>query len=321
MKILFCSKNDIFGATILNFMMPRLAGHQVRVLLSDKTRSEENTVAELVEEKFLERELPVSCLFPAIDAMSPHTGQLLTFAGCEQKYGILIETTQDINDPQSEQMIRDWAPEVIVSARFSLIFKKNIEAIPRHGIYNIHPGALPGYAGLCAPLRALLNGEDRLGSTLHKVDMGIDTGPVHSISYMPASPARSVFSHIGGLYELGLGRLSDVLNDLEAGRPPELKQQDPADFRYYRLPDEQVFSALREKNIEPVSFEIYSQLIQKFCPESFWEHAAKLLDPATLAKLTTEIHHKGSDQVMQNYRTLLNAALSANEQSQLLSTP
>ncbi len=307
MKILFCSKNDNIGATILNFILPRLVAHEVRVLLSDKTRSEENTVPELVEEKFLERDFPMNCLFPAIDALEPQAGQLLTFAGCEQTYGVRIETTQDINCPQSEQMIADWAPDVIVSARFSLIFKKNIEAIPRYGIYNIHPGALPGYGGLCAPLRGLLNEEEQLGCTLHKVDMGIDTGPVHSVSYMPATPDQSVFSHIGYLYEMGLTQLSDVLNDLESGQSPVLNDQDPAQFRYYRIPDEQVFAELRKKNIAPVSFEIYSQLIQRFCPDTLWERAAELLSPAAFAQLTASIHLNDTDHAIQACCAALNA--------------
>jgi folate-dependent phosphoribosylglycinamide formyltransferase PurN len=245
---------------------------------------------------------------------------LLTFAGCRKKYGVQIETTQDINGSQSEQMIQDWTPDVIVSARFSLIFKKNIEAIPRLGVYNIHPGALPGYAGLCAPLRGLLNGEVNLGCTLHQVDMGIDTGPVYSVSYMPAAPERSVFSHIDHLYELGLASLTDLLKDLESGQQPALKQQNSAEFRYYRLPDEQVFAELREKNIEPVSFEIYSQLIQKFCPDRLWEHAGELLSPAALARLTTSIHTSGADQAINSYCASIEAATMTNGQSQPLST-
>jgi len=100
-------------------------------------------------------------------------------------------------------MIRDWAPDIIISARFSLIFKSNIEQIPPLGIFNIHPGALPGYAGLCAPLRGMLNGEKELGCTLHQVDNGIDTGPIYAVGYLAAQPEKSVFGHIAQLYELG----------------------------------------------------------------------------------------------------------------------
>jgi hypothetical protein len=313
MKILFCTKNDVFGATILNFILPKLRHHEVKVLLSDKTRSEENKVPELFEEKFLERDFPLGVLFPLIDADQPSCGTLLTFEGCAKKYGVPIDTILDINGQQGEQMIRDWAPDVIVSARFSLIFKKNIEMIPRHGIFNIHPGALPGYAGLCAPLRGLLNADEKLGCTLHQVDMGIDTGPIYSVSYMPASPQKSIFSHIGNLYEMGLTRLLELLQTIENGESPVLQVQDPADFRYYRLPDEQVFAELRDKGIEPVSFEIYSQLIQKFCPDAMRTSLAEFITPLALATLTKSIHTHGIEACVERYRTTIDSQLMPSE--------
>ncbi len=312
MKILFCSKNDIFGATILNFILPQLAGHQVKVLLSDKTRSEENKVPELVDEKFLERELPLDLLFPLIDAQPLH-GQLLTFKGCAHEYGVSIQTIQNINAPESEQRIRDWAPDIIVSARFSLIFKGNIEQIPPHGIFNIHPGALPGYAGLCAPLRGILNGDDMLGCTLHKVDMGIDTGPIYSVSYMPSKPPQSVFAHIGNLYQMGLTSLLDLLKDIAAGNTPVLRVQDKAAFRYYHLPEEHVFEDMRARNIKPVSFEVYGELLRKFCPEALVPAMSILFDPATLEQDTAAIHAHGTAPVIERLRDAIHSRLTTSE--------
>ncbi|SHL48745.1 methionyl-tRNA formyltransferase [Pseudonocardia thermophila] len=47
-------------------------------------------------------------------------------------------------------------------------------------IVNIHGGPLPGYRGLpvVAATFAILRGEREYGVTLHRVDAGIDTGPV-----------------------------------------------------------------------------------------------------------------------------------------------
>ena len=301
MKILFCTKNDIFGASILNFILPRLAGHEVRVFLSDKTRSAENTVPELVEEKFLERDFPLNVVFPAIDAGAGE-GELLTFKGCARKYGVSIEISHKINSPESEQQIRAWGPDVIVSARFSLIFKGNIERIPRHGIYNIHPGALPGYAGLCAPLRGLVNGEEKLGCTLHKIDMGIDTGPIHSVSYMPATPSASVFSHIAHLYEMGLTRLLEVLQTLDAGRQPQMRQQTQEGFRYYHLPGSDVFAEMQRLGISPVSFDAYSALVRRFCPDSTAPELLKITSPDALERATADTHVAGIDGVVERLR-------------------
>ncbi|MDO8694304.1 MAG: formyltransferase family protein [Sheuella sp.] len=301
MKILFCSKNDIFGAVILNEILPQLKDHEVKVLLSDKTRAEENSVPDLVEEKFLERDFPLNLIFPLVDAQSL-TGELLTFAGCAKKFNVDIHTILNINNPESEKMIRDWAPDIIISARFSLIFKSNIEQIPRLGIFNIHPGALPGYAGLCAPLRGMLNGEEKLGCTLHRVDDGIDTGPIYAVSYLDAHPEKSVFGHIAELYGLGLVNMMRLLGELSNGRTPALQVQDPAAFRYFRLPDAAAFTDLRARGVEPVSYEVYGELIRKFIPAAIYSGAQDFLNSKKIEHATTSIHSKGSAEVLAGNR-------------------
>lgn len=314
MKILFCTKNDIFGAVILNKILPQLQPHEVKVLLSDKTRAEENAVPELTEEKFLERDFPLNLIFPLIDAQ-PLRGELLTFAGCAEKFNVDISTTLNINCEESETMIRGWAPDIIVSARFSLIFKSNIEKIPRLGIFNIHPGALPGYAGLCAPLRGMLHGDPQLGCTLHKVDDGIDTGPIYAVGYLPAEPVKSVFGHIAQLYELGLANLLKLLNDFSEGRTPVLQVQDPAAFKYFRLPDAKAFAELRARGVEPVAYEIYSDLIEKFVPSPIYETVRGALEDHNIEQATTSIHAKGTEKVLTEMRAALGALLAGQHKS------
>jgi hypothetical protein len=297
MRILFCTKNDVFGASILNWILPRLGDHQVKVLLSDKTRTEENSVQALVEEKFLERDFPLRALFPLIDQQTA-VGKLLTFEGCRQRYQVEIDTIYRINDADAEAMIRDWAPDIIVSARFSLIFKKNIEKIPPLGIFNIHPGALPGYAGLYAPLRGVLNADKQLGCTLHQVDEGIDTGAIYSVSYLPFTVERSIFGHIAQLYELGLTSLLALLGDLARGEKPRLKVQDETLFRYFRLPDEAAFARLKTLGVDLVAFDVYSDFIQQFVPDALSNQLSQALSPQALEQLTHQISTNGIDKTV-----------------------
>lgn len=297
MRILFCTKRDVFGASILNWMLPRLGEHQVKVLLSDKTRSEENSVQALVEEKFLERDLPLRVLFPLIDQQTS-AGKMATFEGCRKRFGVEIDIITRINDSETEAMIRDWAPDIILSARFSLIFKANIESIPPLGIFNVHPGALPGYAGLYAPLRGVLNQDKQLGCTLHQVDEGIDTGAIYSVSYLPFTSERSIFGHIAQLYELGLNSFLDLLSDLERGKKPQLKVQDEALFRYFRLPDESAFENLKTLGVNLVAFDVYSDFIQQFVPESLAQQLSQALSPQALEHVTHQLSTIGIDEAV-----------------------
>ena len=304
MRILFCTKKDILGASILNWMLPRLQEHQVKVLLSDKTRAEENSVQALVQEKFLERDLPLRVLFPLIDKQST-TGALATFEGCRQRYQVEIDVIERINDPDTEAMIRDWAPDIILSARFSLIFKANIERIPPLGIFNIHPGALPGYAGLYAPLRAVLNADAQLGCTLHQVDEGIDTGAVYSVSYLPFTSERSVFGHLTQLYELGLASFLALLAELKRGDAPHLQVQDKALFKYFRLPEEAAFVSLKALGVDLVAFDVYSSFIKQFVPKDFIPLLQAELSVQALEQATQQVNSVGIDNVVANFNERL----------------
>lgn len=297
MRVLFCTKRDVFGASILNWILPRLGEHQVKVLLSDKTRTEENSVRALVEEKFLERDLPLRALFPLIDQQAA-AGRLATFEGCRQRYQVEIDTITRINDSETEAMIRDWAPDIIVSARFSLIFKANIECIPPLGIFNVHPGALPGYAGLYAPLRGVLNEDKQLGCTLHQVDEGIDTGAIYSVSYLPFMLERSIFGHIAQLYELGLTSFLELLSDLERGKQPVLKAQDTALFRYFKLPDEAAFAKLNALGVDLVAFDRYSDFIKLFVPAELSNRLSEVLAAQALEQVTQQVSTVGIDEMV-----------------------
>lgn len=57
-------------------------------------------------------------------------------------------------------------------------------------VYNIHGGPLPGYRGvpLATVAYAILNDEPEFAATLHRVDPGIDTGPVVAEDRFPIAP-------------------------------------------------------------------------------------------------------------------------------------
>jgi hypothetical protein len=266
LRIIVCTKRDLAGALVLNHVLPRLRGDRVLVLLSDKTRPVENAVPELAEMKFLERDLPIDTLFPLIDAAGGHGGRLATFDGAVRRFGVPIETIGDVNGPAGEARIRAFRPDIILSARFSLIFKPNIYDIPRFGTYNVHPGALPRYAGLFAPLRCLVGGDDRIGCTLHRVDQGIDTGPIAGIGWLPVDRRRSLLWHVVQTYRPGLDLFFDLLDGLRAGRQPELTAQDRSRRVYGSLPGADLFADFSRQGFRLFDPGDYLDILRGFVP-------------------------------------------------------
>lgn len=65
---------------------------------------------------------------------------------------------------------------VFISLEFDKILRVN--RFRSSSIFNIHFSKLPAYKGMFTSVWPILNGETETGVTLHRVDDGIDTGPI-----------------------------------------------------------------------------------------------------------------------------------------------
>jgi methionyl-tRNA formyltransferase len=58
-------------------------------------------------------------------------------------------------------------------------------AAPKMGAFNLHPGPLPRYAGRNAVSWAIFRGEREYGVTVHRMDAGLDSGPIVYQTFFP----------------------------------------------------------------------------------------------------------------------------------------
>jgi len=65
-----------------------------------------------------------------------------------------------------------------ICAGFMEIIKEDVFNVPEHGILNIHCGKLPEYRGRAPISRAIMDGNDTLYLTIHKIDSGVDSGDI-----------------------------------------------------------------------------------------------------------------------------------------------
>ena len=267
LRIVLCTKHDMVGALILNHLLPRLQGHCVKILLSNKVRDAECAIPELAQLKYLERDLPVGTVFPLVDALGGRHGQKLTFKALTARYQVPVTVVADVNDPQCRQDLADFAPDVILSVRFSSVFREPVISLPRLGTFNVHPGALPHYAGLFPSFRALLNNDPRIGASLHRVDASIDGGPLLGIAWTSTDPVKGLLWHVFKSYYGGLDLFLDLLPRLAAGDVPAGQAQDGTQRVYRSLPkSDQVADFVRHGLIwfDPVE---YAQTLGLFLPD------------------------------------------------------
>ncbi|WP_155300048.1 methionyl-tRNA formyltransferase [Deinococcus kurensis] len=123
------------------------------------------------------------------------------------------------------------APDVLLNVHSLRIVPPAVLALPACGAFNLHPGPLPGYAGLNVPSWAILNGETRHGVTLHWMDAGIDTGDVAYAAELPVEPDDTGLTLSLRCAQAEQALLAQLLADLSAGTVPRRPQ--PAGPRRY----------------------------------------------------------------------------------------
>jgi len=101
----------------------------------------------------------------------------------ERGVATAVFSSSDYADrPERDEAMAAWLLErgarVVVLAGFmELLSERFLDRFPG-SVINVHPSLLPSYPGLRPIERALADGAQVFGVTVHYVDAGVDTGPV-----------------------------------------------------------------------------------------------------------------------------------------------
>jgi hypothetical protein len=120
-----------------------------------------------------------------------------------------------LNGEQARAALRRLEADVAVSLDNALIREETF-TVPRHGTINVHHGAVPDYRGGPPVFWELLDGLDAVGFTIHRIDAGIDTGPVLArgeiVIERRSTLAETLRATIPRLHEASLDALERVLD-------------------------------------------------------------------------------------------------------------
>lgn len=89
-----------------------------------------------------------------------------------------VHEVASVNGPETRTLLRSMAPDVVVVNGTRIIGRATLETIPCP-VLNLHTGITPQFRGVHGAYWALAEGHPELvGTTVHLVDAGIDTGGV-----------------------------------------------------------------------------------------------------------------------------------------------
>jgi methionyl-tRNA formyltransferase len=93
-----------------------------------------------------------------------------------------------VREPAFSEHLSRIGVDVLLNVHSLHVIPEAVLHSPRIGAFNVHPGPLPRYAGLNAPSWAIYHGETLHGVTIHRMDAGIDTGPIVYQEMFPIEP-------------------------------------------------------------------------------------------------------------------------------------
>jgi hypothetical protein len=151
--------------------------------------------------------------------------------------GVPVTRVPTLNGEVARAELRRLGVDVAVSLDNTLISEATF-ALPRHGTINVHHGAVPEYRGGPPVFWELADGRERVGFTIHRIDAGIDTGPVLAAGEVPierrATLVETLAATIPALHEASLDALEAVL--LALGRGDVEARPQPASGRHRTTP-------------------------------------------------------------------------------------
>jgi len=169
-----------------------------------------------------------------------------SITGLCNHYHIPVRNCPNVNSEIFLQDIRTLNLELIVSVAAPQIFKDELIKIPRFGCINIHNAKLPRYRGMLPNFWQMYHGETAVGTTIHRINAGIDDGEILLQKETALLPGESLDSIIKRTKTLGGLLMIEAINGIKENtlKPlPNLVREST----YFTFPTKQDVSEFRRR--------------------------------------------------------------------------
>ena len=123
---------------------------------------------------------------------SPETKQFIKEAGLEGRVRIFQpEKTREIIED-----LKGLGVEIFIVAAYAKIIPEEVLQIPLWGAMGVHPSLLPLYRGPSPLQMALLDGVEKTGVSIYKMDKEVDHGPVLGVKELDIKNKSIFYSEL-----------------------------------------------------------------------------------------------------------------------------
>ncbi len=147
-------------------------------------------------------------------------GQQLTASPVKKlalQHDIPVYQPLSLSTADSNLLLRELNPDLIIDVAYGLLLPKSILEIPRLGCINVHPSLLPRWRGAAPIQHAVLFGDKETGVTIMQMDEGLDSGSILLQEKCPIYKTDTTVDLYDRLEKLGSKVLLDAIEKLQQG--------------------------------------------------------------------------------------------------------
>ncbi len=124
---------------------------------------------------------------------------------------------QNFKDPSNISILKGFNADIAIVAAYGIMLPTQALNLFRHGCINLHPSLLPKYRGPSPVASAILAGEGITGTTIIKLDSGMDSGSILGQKEMHILEDESCGELTARLFRLGSLLISEIISKFENG--------------------------------------------------------------------------------------------------------
>lgn len=152
--------------------------------------------------------------------------------------GLPVFQPASLRSTDARDQLAELAVDALVVVAYGLILPQAILDTPRLACINVHASLLPRWRGAAPIQRAIEAGDRVTGTTIMRMDAGLDTGDMLASNEVPIGPDTTAASLHDALALAGAPLLLEVLADLP-GHLARARQQDDSLATYAHKIDKQ----------------------------------------------------------------------------------
>jgi folate-dependent phosphoribosylglycinamide formyltransferase PurN len=163
-----------------------------------------------------------------------------------REYRFPVVTCEDQNSPRAVAQLKQWSPDIAIFTGGNIL-RNDVLKIPRLGILNSHLALLPEVRGMSSPEWSVLCGVP-LGITIHRMDSGIDTGPILLRREFTNSDSCNSFADLRNkMIAEGIELIAEALAGLDQGTISAIPQDEQEkDCQYFVMHEQLKAVATRQ---------------------------------------------------------------------------